>query len=192
MTSEDLPPTSPVPSEPVAPDLPPEFAAVADQPVDFGVDVPPSPDELPHAAPAPEAAYAAAPPLATGWDQPQSGPIGQVRSTGMCILLYIVTLGIYGLYWWYQTHEEMKRHTGQGIGGLAVLLIGFFVPIVNVFLTPDEVGNLYKRRGQEPPVTALTGLWSAIGWIILVGPIVWFVKTNNALNDYWRSLGAVG
>ncbi len=186
MSSEDNSPTSPLPSEPVAP----------------AADVPPSPDELPHAAPddlphvgaglPPQAPYGAAPPLATGWDQPQSGPIGQVRSTGMCILLYIVTLGIYGLYWWYQTHEEMKRHTGQGIGGLAALLIGFFVPIVNVFLTPDEVGNLYKRRGQEPPVTALTGLWSAIGWIILVGPIVWFVKTNNALNDYWRSLGAVG
>jgi hypothetical protein len=26
--------------------------------------------------------------------------------------------------------------------------------------------------------------------LILVGPIVWFVKTNAALNDYWKSLGA--
>lgn len=136
--------------------------------------------------------YAAAPSVTDGWYQPPSGPIGQVRSTGMCMLLYIVTLGIYGLVWWYQTHEEMKRHTGQGIGGAVALILGLFVSIVNAFLTPAEVGSLYERRGQQPPVTALTGLWSALGWVILVGPIVWFVKTNNALNDYWRSVGAQG
>jgi hypothetical protein len=26
--------------------------------------------------------------------------------------------------------------------------------------------------------------------LILVGPFVWFIQTNNALNDYWRSVGA--
>jgi hypothetical protein len=25
--------------------------------------------------------------------------------------------------------------------------------------------------------------------LILVGPFIWFIRTNNALNDYWRSLG---
>jgi hypothetical protein len=46
------------------------------------------------------------------------GPVGQTRGTGIAILLAIVTLGIYTLVWWYKTHEEMKRHTGQGIGGV--------------------------------------------------------------------------
>ena len=27
---------------------------------------------------------------------------------------------------------------------------------------------------------------------ILVGPFIWFIKTNDALNDYWRSQGAAG
>jgi len=27
---------------------------------------------------------------------------------------------------------------------------------------------------------------------VIVGLIVWFVKTNGALNAYWRSLGAQG
>jgi hypothetical protein len=35
----------------------------------------------------------------------------------------------------------------------------------------------------------MTGLWYFPGVLILVGPIVWFVKTNGALNDYWRSQG---
>jgi hypothetical protein len=128
----------------------------------------------------------------------QPGPIGKVRSTGTCILLAIVTLGIYALFWWYSVHEEMKVHkNGQGLGGLFALLIaivGTFVtgvgPIVLGFLTPDEVGKLYEARGQAKPVSAVTGLWYFPGILILVGPIVWFVKTNGALNDYWRSLGA--
>jgi cytochrome c-type biogenesis protein CcmH/NrfF len=39
-------------------------------------------------------------------------------------------------------------------------------------------------------VTALTALWFFPGMLILVGPFVWFVRTNNALNDYLRGLGA--
>lgn len=115
------------------------------------------------------------------------GPVGQVRSTGLSMLLYVVTFGIYGLVWYYKTHDEMKRHTGEGLGGGLALLLGFLVGIVMVFLTPSEVGKLYERRGQRPPVGALTGLWILLP---LAGAIVWFVKTNGALNSYWRSLGA--
>jgi hypothetical protein len=123
--------------------------------------------------------------------QPQ-GPIGQMRPTGMIILLFFVTLGIWSFIYYYQTHEEMKRHSGEGLGGVIALLIAIFFGIVNPFLLSNEVGNLYRRRGQEPPVTALTALWFFPGMFILVGPFVWFVKTNNALNEYWQSLGARG
>lgn len=77
--------------------------------------------------------------------QPQ-GPVGQVRGTGLTMLLFVVTFGIWGFVYYYRTHEEMKRHSGEGIGGV-------------------------------------------LGMFILVGPIIWFVKTNGALNAYWRSLG---
>jgi hypothetical protein len=115
------------------------------------------------------------------------GPLGQVRSTGVSMLLYVVTLGIYGIVWYYKTHEELKRHTGEGIGGGLAAVLGFFVGFVMAFLTPHEVGRVYERRGQKPPVSAVTGLWILLP---LAGAIVWFVKTNGALNAYWRSLGA--
>jgi hypothetical protein len=118
-------------------------------------------------------------------------PVGQIRSTGTCFLLMVVTLGIYGWVWYFKTHEEMKRHTGTGLGGGIALLLGIFVGIVMPFLTSNEVGHLYERRGQKPPVSALTGLWALLlGWCFFVGIIVWFVETNGALNAYWRSLGA--
>jgi hypothetical protein len=118
-------------------------------------------------------------------------PVGQVRETGMCILLTVVTLGFYSWYWYYKTHEEMRQHTGQGIGGAVALILAIFVGVVMPFFSSHEVGQLYERRGQERPVTAMTGLWALLlGWFLFVGLIVWFVKTNRALNDYWLSLGA--
>ena len=162
-----------------------------------------------YAAPPPVPPYAAPPPVpapAAYEQQPPPpvygqaiapypggpGSIGQVRSTGICILLFIVTLGIYGWVWWYKVQNEMKRHTGQGLGGGISLLLAILVTVVMPFITSSEVGALYTRRGQHPPVTGVTGLWYFPGSFILVGPIIWFVKTNEALNTYWRSVGAAG
>lgn len=122
------------------------------------------------------------------YGQPQ-GPIGQIRPTGMIILLFFVTLGIWGFVYYFQTHEEMKRHSGEGLGGVLALVIAIIFGLVSPFLLSNEVGQLYERRGQEKPVSALTALWFFPGIFILVGPFVWFVRTNNALNAYWQSLG---
>ena len=119
-----------------------------------------------------------------------TGPLGKVRGTGACMLLAVVTLGIYTLVWWYRTHEDMKRHTGRGLGGTVALVLAIFIGAAVPFLTSNEVGDMYESRGQAKPVSGLTGLWYFPGMFILVGPIVWFVKTNGALNAYWRALGA--
>jgi hypothetical protein len=152
-------------------------AAGADQPDVTAAATPSMP-------PPPPAPYGSAPAYPYG-----PGPIGQVRSTGMSILLFIVTFGIYGWFWYYGVHEEMKLHrNGQGLGGVVALLLAIFVGFVMPFLTADEVGKLYEARGQAKPVSAITGLWILLP---LIGGFVWFAKTNGALNDYWRSLGAV-
>lgn len=148
----------------------------------------------------PVPAYEAAPPATPqttginpyGAMPPGAGTPGQIRSTGMCILLSIVTFGIYSLYWYYQTHEEMKLHTGQGIGGVLALVLALFVGIAMPFVSSNEVGALYTRTGRPAPVSSMTGLWYFPGIFILVGPLVWFIKTNGALNEYWKSQGVVG
>ena len=119
-----------------------------------------------------------------------SGPIGTVRSTGTVILLSIVTLGIYELVWFYKVHAEMKRHSGEGLGGGIALLIALIISPVLGFLTASEVGTLYQRRGLPAPVSGITGLWFFPGSMIIVGPFIWLFKVNGALNEYWRSLGA--
>lgn len=159
-----------------------------------GTAVPPPPPPPSGYAPPP---YGAAPQVwggngGYGVAPPAAGPIGQVRGTGFGIVLTIVTLGIYQYVWWYKTHEEMKRHTGDGFGGVLAVVILLVFGIVMPFVTADEVGKMYARSGRAKPVSATTGLWYFPGILILVGPIVWYVKTNGAINDYWRSLGASG
>jgi hypothetical protein len=129
-------------------------------------------------------------PVATAY-APTAGPVGKVRGTGACIALTIVTFGIYSLYWYYATHDEMKKHTGDGLGGGLALVLAIFIGIASPFLSSSEVGKLYERRGMRAPVSGVTGLWFLLlSWFFLVGAIVWFVKTNGALNAYWRSQGA--
>jgi amino acid transporter len=125
----------------------------------------------------------AAPAAAEG----SNGPLGETRSIGLSILWFIITLGIYGLYWTYKTFEEMKRHTGQGIGGVLALVIYIVVSVVILFVAPSEVGGMYKRDGRQAPVTGWAGLW----WLLpIVGWFIWFFKVQGSLNRYWESKGA--
>ena len=160
---------------------------------------PPPPPPPPQSYPGPQQQYGQPPPpYGYGADartaglravRAAAGPAGEIRPTGMIILLFIVTLGIWGFIYYYQTFEEMKRHSGEGLGGVLGLVIALIFGIVSPYLLSNEVGNLYDRRGQQKPVSALTGLWFFPGIFILVGPFIWFVQTNNALNEYWQSLG---
>jgi hypothetical protein len=49
------------------------------------------------------------------------------------------------------------------------------------------VGRLYSRDGLVPPVSGVTGLWVLLP---LVGWIIWVIKTQGRLNDYWETKSA--
>ncbi|HWH55356.1 MAG TPA: DUF4234 domain-containing protein [Gaiellaceae bacterium] len=116
-------------------------------------------------------------------------PAGQPRGIGFGILLFIVTLGFYGWYWVYKTEEEMKQHTGDGLGGVLGLVIWILLSPVMAFVIPSEVGKMYEKDGQQPPVTGWTGLWLFPFGIFIIPAIVWFVKVQEALNRYWERKG---
>ena len=116
-----------------------------------------------------------------------TGPLGQPRGVAFVVLLTFITLGIYTLYWVYKTEEEMKQHTGEGIGGALGLVVWIVVSPVMAFVIPSEIGNMYKKDGREPPFTGWTGLWLFPFGIFIIPMIVWFVKVQRALNQYWES-----
>lgn len=119
-----------------------------------------------------------------------TGPLGQPRGVGFGILMFIVTIGFYGWYWIYKTMEEIGRHVGQGLGGVLSLVIWILIQPVMSFVTPSEIGKMYEKDGQSPPVNGWTGLWLFPFGFLIVPAIVWFVKVQTALNQYWEGKGA--
>ena len=116
-----------------------------------------------------------------------TGKVGELRSPLVVLLLTIVTLGIYGLYWYFKTFDEMKDYSGEGVGGAVGLLLSIFCGIVTIFLLPAEVGNLYERDGREKPISGATGFWVLLP---LLGSFIWLWKVQGRLNDFWESKGA--
>ena len=128
-------------------------------------------EPLPASSPAP-------PVSASGW-----GPKGTVRDPLAVIIFSIITLGIYFLVWSYKVFKENKDFSGEGAGGGIGLLFAILLGIVNWFLLPAEIGNIYARMGREKPVTGLTGFWN---FIPLVGWIIWVVKVQGAMNRLYE------
>ena len=83
-----------------------------------------------------------------------------------------------------QGDEGTRWRRDRGRSGL---LFAILLGIVNVFLLPSEVGNLYAKEGRERPISGLTGFWVLLP---IIGGIIWVVKTQGRLNDYWEAHGA--
>jgi len=120
----------------------------------------------------------------------RTSSLGQTRNIGICILLFVVTLGFYGWYWAYKTHEEIKEHSSEGLGGVLGLVVWILASFISAFVIPSEIGKMYAKEGQAPPVNGWTGLWLIPFGVLVVPAIVWFVKVQGALNRHWESHGA--
>jgi len=113
---------------------------------------------------------------------------GVFYNKSLTILLMIVTCGIWGVFWTYRTNEDLKKYNGDGLGGVLGVVIYLLLSVVLMFTIPNEIKNMYERDGRESPVSAIWGLWFLLP---LIGHIIWYLKVQNALNDFWQSKGAL-
>ncbi len=155
-------------------------------------DIPPPPSYSGPAA----GGYPSAPPPPAGYQPAYGGaPSGQVPpnlggvfyNKGLNILLAIVTCGVWSAVWSWKAHGDLKRYNGDGLGEVAGLLLGLFVSPVVMFTVPNEIQKMYERDGRQSPVTTLWGLWFLLP---LIGNIIWYLKVQDALNDFWLSKGS--
>jgi hypothetical protein len=118
----------------------------------------------------------------------ERGRVGNTRSIGLSILWAVLTLGIYTFIWTYKTHDEIKRYSANGVGGVVGLVIYIVISPVTFFVVPSEVRYMYEDLdGGHSPVSAIYGLWFLLP---LIGPLIWFIQVQGALNRYWESKGA--
>src|SRR4029079_18191974 len=154
-------------SEPPASEPPPSEPPASEPPAGEAAPAPTSAEDAsPVPAPPP-------PPMATragGW-----GPPGKIRSWGVVAILTIITCGIYGLFWQYFMFNENKEYSGDGVGGVVGVILAIFIGIVNVFLLPTEIKNIYEKAGKQSPVRWTVGLWNLIP---IVGWFIWLYKVQ--------------
>jgi len=148
--------------------------------------------------PPPETEPAYAPPAAAPAGAPAYGvEVGRVPerlentyySPGLVILLSIVTISVWTFLWVYRTTEDLKRYNGDGLGGVISVILHLFGVgnIALMFVIPNEIRHMYEHDGRQSPVSAVWGLWFLLP---IIGWIIWYVKVQHALNDFWLSKGA--
>jgi Domain of unknown function (DUF4234) len=114
-----------------------------------------------------------------------TGPLGHPRGIGFGILMFIITAGFYSWYWVFQTQEETRQRSGDGLGGVLGLVVWILAGFISAFVIPWEVGKMYRKDGQASPVSGWTGLWLVPGGILIIPAVIWFVLIQGALNRYW-------
>lgn len=106
--------------------------------------------------------------------------------------LTFITIGIYGLYWYYKANQEIQRYTGdQTISPTRSLLAVFpggivIVPALIAFYnTANHVAQMEQQRGISsqisPAITVVIGLVFSIA----VG-----IYVQEHLNRVWDSASA--
>jgi hypothetical protein len=114
--------------------------------------------------------------------------IGGLRyRTGWTIFLTIITFGIWGAIWTYRTNEDLKRYNGDGLGGVLGVVIYLLISVVLMFTIPNEIEKMYQRDGRQSPISTVWGLWFLLP---IIGNIIWYVKVQRVLNEFWASKGS--
>ena len=92
----------------------------------------------------------------------------QYRNILVQVGLYIITLGLYGVYWFYSTLKELQIANGEEEGALLWTAL-LFVPVANLFALwhyGSEVGTF--TRDKYPAIVILL-LW------LVFSPLVWIL-----------------
>ncbi len=123
---------------------------------------------------------------------------GKIRNPLGIIGLSIITLGIYGIFWYYYLNKELAEMgkarntdelgTSPGTSVLAVTLGAFILvpPFVSVYKTWD-------RKCKAEAATGQVGMESGLGFLltILISPIGMYILQSN-LNKVLQAQAAGG
>lgn len=110
----------------------------------------------------------------------------QKRSIGLCIVLTIVTCGIYGLYWLYCLAEDVNLVTARPngpSGGLVLLLSIVTCGIYSLYWLYRAGDDLDRRRAAQGQVMGHLGILYLL--LAIFGfSIISYALMQSELNEY--------
>jgi magnesium-transporting ATPase (P-type) len=95
----------------------------------------------------------------------------QVKKRNMLaqVFLMIITLGIYAIYWFYQTATEMKGLANDPAASPGLWTVLLFIPIANIF-SIYKYSELYEKASSDQ-----MNKWIVFLLYIVFSPAVWFI-----------------
>ena len=108
--------------------------------------------------------------------------------------LSFITLGIYGLYWYYKVNQEIQRYTGdQTISpsrSLLAVIPGFLLivpPFIAYYNTSNHIVQIQQQRGIASQISpALVVILALVIWIGMAAYV------QEHLNRIWDSASGGG
>ncbi len=92
------------------------------------------------------------------------------RSLAKVILLTLITFGIYGIYWFYKTKEEINS-----LGAKIPSFVLYFIPIANIYwlYKYSEGFAKYVKKDNN------TAIWFLVFWLV---PLAAQIIVQDKLN----------
>ena len=132
-----------------------------------------------------------------------TAPTAKIRNPVLVVVFTVITLGIYGLYWWYQINREMvdlgRSRNADRLGDNATISLLALFPGALILVPPYvSLYNTVKRAQRAQEVTAgnVTFNGMVILWLIIASFIIGITGLivpgyiQGELNKAWIALGA--
>jgi Domain of unknown function (DUF4234) len=114
------------------------------------------------------------------------------RSPLVVLGLVLITIGIYGFYWYYKVNEEIKQYTGdQTISpsrSLLAVIPGFLLivpPFIAYYNTANHIVRMQEQRGLASQISPAL--------VVILGLVIWIgmaAYVQEHLNRVWDSAAA--
>jgi hypothetical protein len=134
-----------------------------------------------------------------------TAPSAKIRNPVLVVLFTVITIGIYGIYWWYQINREMvdlgRYRNADRLGDNAFISLLAVFP-GSIIIVPAYV-SLYNtvqriQRAQEVTAGEVTLNGMIILWLIIASFFIGITGLivpgyiQGELNKAWIAVGAAG
>jgi hypothetical protein len=126
-------------------------------------------------------------PSPTAYSQPTSGDLRVIRGVGRCLLLLIVSGGLWAFAWMYHTTKEVSSRVNQPPPSPGLRTFLYLIPIANLvmwFMAWKDIEEYTKRAGSENfPST----LWWILTFFLGIVGVYSYPLAQSRMNDAHRA-----